>query len=235
MACRYYDDVIAAKLQKWLPTDTSLRVLKPDETKRLFATLADDTRDKALKLPIIALSRNTDIELLSTVKQPKSYDGLRLCKNDLPLDASSTPATTALLNVLPIRLNYRLDIYTKTAEAGDEYLRNFLFKLINNPVIKIDIPYNDLKIEHIANIRVSNTVSDTSAISERLFEGQFTRWTIQFEIHDAFLFSVPYKRNWVLWVDDGTVVEPTKVYLEMSSMDNQSSEIEASGAILKKL
>jgi hypothetical protein len=70
---------------------------------------------------------------------------------------------------------YQLDIYTKTAEEGDEYVRNFLFKLINNPVLKISIPYNDLNVEHIANIRVLDTVSDTSSISERIFSGQFTR------------------------------------------------------------
>ena len=60
----------------------------------------------------------------------------------------------------------------------------------------IDIPYNGTNIQHIANIRILNTISDTSAISERLFSGQFSRWTIQFEIQDAFLFSIPYKRNW---------------------------------------
>jgi hypothetical protein len=79
------------------------------------------------------------------------------------------------LNAIPIKLQYQLDIYTKTAEAGDEYLRQFLFKLINNPAIKIIIPYNGINVEQIANIRVLNSVTDTSAISERLFPGQFTR------------------------------------------------------------
>ena len=104
--------------------------------------------------------------------------------------------TSKVLNAIPIKLNYQLDIYAKKAEDCDEYVRNFLFKLINNPVIMIDIPYNGTNIQHIANIRILNTISDTSAISERLFSGQFSRWTIQFEIQDAFLFSIPYKRNW---------------------------------------
>jgi hypothetical protein len=55
----------------------------------------------------------------------------------------------------------------------DEYVRNFLFKLINNPVLKVKIPYNGAEIEHIANIRVLSNVSDTSDISERIFVGQF--------------------------------------------------------------
>ena len=104
---------------------------------------------------------------------------------------------------MPIRVEYQLDIYTKKAIDGEEYMRSFLFKLINNPAIKIEIPYNDLHIEHIANLRVQSSVSDTSDISEHLFAGQFTRWTIQLELQDAFLFNIPYKDTWRI-IDDGS-------------------------------
>jgi hypothetical protein len=119
-----------------------------------------------LTLPCIALSRNNDIEIEANIKTPKSYAGLKL---------KQTEAETVLLNAIPVHLQYQLDIYTKTAEEGDEYLRQYLFKLINNPVIKIVIPYNGFEVEQIANIRVLSTVSDTSEISERIFPGQFNR------------------------------------------------------------
>ena len=193
MALEYYDDVIAAKLSRWLPSTANVRVLKPDETKRLFEMHASDTNDKPLQLPLIALSRNNDIELILNVKSPKSYAGKKL---------TQTKEQSLLLNAIPVKLQYQLDIYTKFATEGDEYLRQFLFKLINNPSIKIMIPYNGINIEQIANIRILNNVSDTSAISERLFSGQFTRWTIQFEILDAFLYDAPYKKNWQLLVPE---------------------------------
>lgn len=196
MAIRYYDDVLAAKLKRWNPA-SDLRVLKPNEVKRLFALSAEDTKDKPLTLPFIALSRNNDLEIETNIKTPKSYAGLKLCQ---------TESETMLLNAIPVRPQYQLDIYTKTAEEGDEYLRQYLFKLINNPVIKIVIPYNGVEVEQIANIRVLSTVSDTSEISERLFSGQFNRWTIQLEIHDAFLYDVPYRKNWKLYVDDNEVL-----------------------------
>jgi hypothetical protein len=154
----------------------------------LFELKAEDTKDRPLDLPMIALSRSNDIKILQTTKTNRSFDGLRL-------QQSLTKDKTALFNVIPIQLEYQLDIYTKTEEECDEYLRNFLFKLINNPTIMIDIPYNGQEIQHIANLRVLDTVSDTSDITERLFVGQFTRWTIQFELHDGFLFSIPYKQN----------------------------------------
>ena len=188
MAVRYYDDAIIQKLQKWVPENSNLRVLRPDESKRLFELIANDSNDQPITLPFIALSRNSDIEILSNIKQSKSFNGLRLTKK--------AEGGVALFNVIPIKLVYQLDIYTKFQEECEEYLRNFLFKLINNPVIKIEIPYNNAEIEHIANIRVLNTISDTSNIGERLFAGQFARWTIQLEIMDAFLFSIPYKPTW---------------------------------------
>lgn len=195
MAIRYYDDVLAERLKRWIPENSNLRILKPDETKRLFELLASDGDDKNIKVPFIALSRDSSIEINSNIKQNKSFDGLKLINDD---------EFSLQLNAIPITVNYQLDIYTKTYEEGDEYLRSFLFKLINNPLLKIDIPYNDTCIQHVANIRVADQVSDTSDVSERLFSGQFTRWTIQIELQDAFLFSVPYRKNWKL---DGVSVE----------------------------
>lgn len=193
-------------------------MLKPDETKRLFELTADDNGDKKFKLPFIAVSRNNDIELLSTIKNPKSFDGLKIYQDE---------KQTLQFNVIPVRLQYQLDIYTKTFEECDEYVRNFLFKLINNPVIKIEIPYNDAHIEHIANIRVLSTVSDTSAIGERIFSGQFTRYTIQLEIHDAFLFSLPYRKNWKLYVDDDDLLDQSEMgCLEISNKITEPGEIE---------
>ena len=224
MACRYYDDILVAKLLKWIPEASNLRVLGPSESKKLFELTADDGKDQPFKLPIISLSRNRDIELLSTVKQPKSYDGLKLL---------SVPEKTLQFNVIPIKLLYDLTIYTKTEEEVDEYVRNFLFKLINNPVIKVRIPYNDTQIEHIANIRVLSNISDTSDISERIFSGQFHCWTIQLEIQDAFLFSLPYRRNWQLFIGESEDGENDS-YLELSKAINLSGEQEPLELYFKK-
>lgn len=231
MAVRYYDDAIIQKLLNWMSENSNLRILRPDESKRLFELAANDSNDSKLKMPFIALSRNNDIELISNIKQLKSFNGLKIV---------GSTESTASLNVIPIKLEYRLDIYAKKSDECEEYLRNFLFKLINNPVITIEIPYNskeikaansDICLKHIANIRVLNTVSDTSDISERLFSGQFYRWTIPLEIQDAFLFSVPYRRNWKI---NGYSLEDDKVYeygftletADSTNLDDPSKEDE---------
>lgn len=214
MACRYYDDILTIKLHRWLPDNSNLRVLGPAESKRLFELTAEDHKDAPMQLPLLTLSRHKDIELLATTKSPKSYDGLKLL---------STEEGTLQFNVIPIKLLYDLTIYTKTEEEVDEYVRNFLFKLINNPVIKVKIPYNGADIEHIANIRVLSNVSDTSDISERIFAGQFHCWTIQLEIQDAFLFSLPYRQNWKLSVSD------TDDFLQIDSCLELSKKIAETG------
>ena len=189
MAISYYDDAITAKIKGWLADNSTLRVLNPDETKRVIDLQADDSNDAPIKLPLLTIARNKELEVTNTIKQNKSFDGLVIL-ND------TTNAATVHMNVIPVKTLYQLDIYTKKQLEADEYVRQFLFKLITNPQIIVEIPYNNYIVKHTANLRVLNSVSDTSDIPNRLFPGQFYRWTIQLELQDGFLFSIPYKKNW---------------------------------------
>ena len=188
MAVRYYDDAVANKINSWLPKDRNrqIQVLKPDETKRLFSIEADEKNDKPLTLPLIALSRSNTVSLKQKTMTPISFDGLML---------DSDGKHTLQLNGIPIYLSYQLDIYTRRYDEGDELLREFVFKLINNPQIVIELPYNNQKFKHVATIEMQTDIEDTSDISERLFPGQFTRWTLRFDIDGAYLFSLPYVDN----------------------------------------
>ena len=192
MAISYYDEAITKKIKNWLADSSKLRVLSPDESSRLIQLMADDSKDKPLNLPIIAISRNKDIELESAIKQNKSFDGFIIDKDE-------DRATTVHMNVIPIKTTYQLDIYTKKRIEADEYVRQYLFKLINNPQIIIEVPYphrDNCVLRHTANLRVLNTISDTSDIPTHVFAGQFYKWTIQLEFQDGFLFSIPQKGGW---------------------------------------
>lgn len=219
MAISYYDEAITQKIKGWLADSSSLRVLSPEETDRLFQLIADDNKDQALNLPIISLSRNKDIEIESTIKQNKSFDGFILGKDE-------KTATTIHLNVIPIKTTYQLDIYTKKRIEADEYVRQYLFKLINNPQIIIEVTYNNFIVRHTANLRVLSTVSDTSDISAHIFPGQFYKWTIQLELQDGFLFSIPHKTNWrFIGVDLFTTdkIEDIQTDLFESTIDSENN------------
>ena len=117
---------------------------------------------------------------------PMSFDGLML---------DSDTKRTLQLNGIPIYLTYQLDIYTRRYDEGDELLREFVFKLVNNPQIVVELPYNNQHFKHVATIQLQNTIQDNSDISERLFSGQFTRWTLKIDVIGAYLFSLPYVDN----------------------------------------
>lgn len=197
MAISYYDDAITQKIKGWLADSSRLRVLSPDESTRLIQLQAEDSNDEPLQLPLISISRNKDIEIESAIKQNKSFDGLVIAQNE---------KATVHLNVIPVKTTYQLDIYTKKRIEADEYVRQYLFKLINNPQIIIEIPYNNYVVKHTANLRVLNTISDTSDIATHVFPGQFYKWTIQLELQDGFLFSIPQKQKWkIIGVDVAAV------------------------------
>jgi hypothetical protein len=128
MAISYYDDAIIEKIKKWVPDNNKLRVLDADDTKRLFELKADDTNDAPVQLPFVTLSRNKDLEILSSIKQLRSFNSRKLISpNERQL---AVPEKTVVFNAIPVKTTYQLNIYTKTKYEGEEYLRNFLFKIV---------------------------------------------------------------------------------------------------------
>ena len=186
MAVSYYDDSLLNKIKSWV-NDPNMTITSPDETRRLFSYYADINNDTQIKLPLIALRRSRDIEILSTNKKPLSFDGATIEAN---IERSGQ------LNGIPIAIRYQLDVYTRYFQEADEYIRNFIFNFINFPKLKIEIPYNNANIEHEANIRLDPTVADNSDISERLAPGQFTRMTLSLYIDDAYIFDYKFRNNY---------------------------------------
>ncbi len=187
MGVRLYDEAIVKKIQKWIK-DPDMVVLKPNEVSRLWQVRADQKNDEPLTLPLVAISRDPTINIDVATKRSLTCDGANLTKNN-------AERVTIKLDAIPILINYQIDIYTQKYEEGDEYLRNFVFNFVNHPKMKILLPYNGSNIEHICYTRLANNVTDNSDVSEKLFADQFTRWSLQVSIHDAYLFSVPIKED----------------------------------------
>lgn len=163
-----------------------MTITGPDETRQLFQYQADKNDDRPIQLPLIALRRDRPVDILRLSKAPMTFDGLLL-------EASSIKSKS--LNAVPIRLSYQIDVFTRYREEADEYLRNFVYNLINYPQFQVTIPYNGLDMPHESNITLVSPVEDNSSIPERLVVGQFTRYTIKFTVEDAYLFSVGINDN----------------------------------------
>lgn len=185
MSVGLYDKALTEKIQKWV-SDPKMTITSPDETRRLFQYRADIKNDAPIELPLIALRRGKSINVINTSKKPTTFDGYTLQANEKNIMSMSN---------VPISLDYQIDIYTRYFPEADEYVRNFVFNIINYPTLDISVPYNDVNYVHTSNIRLVNNIEDNSDIPERLIPGQFTRFTIGITVDDAYLWSVPIRRN----------------------------------------
>ena len=185
MSIKLYDQALLAKLRNWT-LDTQLTLTGVNESTKLFSTIADQSNDTSIKLPLIALSRPGGFVINEKYKQPKSYNGVTIAQ---------TSQRGARLNAIQISIPYQLDIYARYQEEADEYIRNIVFNIVNYPVVNIEIPYYDFGITHTSNIRLSSDVEDNSDVPERLVSGQFTRYTLNLVIDDAYLFDIRLKDN----------------------------------------
>lgn len=184
MAIRFYDEALANKINDWFPSEYGIKVLKPDETSRLYEMKLDENKDKPIKFPFVALSRDTTIELTQNTQNPQTWGGKMI---------SSNGTQSLMMRNIDVKLKYQLDIYTVKAVQADELLREFIYKIMSDNQIVIEVPYNNQHIKHVSTMTLSNQVEDTSSIGERLFPGQFTRWTLHISIDDAHLFSISKK------------------------------------------
>jgi hypothetical protein len=116
-----YDEALLKKLQNWIKDD-KIKITGPSETRRLFTYLGDITGDKAIDLPLITLRRLSPLRVLNTAKKPLTFDGYR---------KDNTGEKGDQLNAIPIQLDYQIDIYTRYFDESDEYIRNFIFNIIN--------------------------------------------------------------------------------------------------------
>ena len=191
MSATLYDEAIVKRLEE-MTSEYKIPILKPEETARLFSVKADESRDK-ISLPMFALSRR-GYKIANTNRQPKSYDGIKIRPYDK--DGKLVNEGSALkLNAIPIRLEYQLDIYTLNLSECEDFSREIIYEFVNNPSDFIVIPYNDANVTHNFTIHVEEDVEDNSDIQERIFSGQFTRYSIRIFVDDAYLFSIPKRKN----------------------------------------
>lgn len=183
MSVALYDKIVKDKIAGWV-VDPNMTVYGPDETSRLFRHQADVNGDKPISLPLIAISRDRDLEIVMTAKHPLAYMGKTF---NATFDAADH------LNAVPCRIGYQIDIYTRYQAEADEYVRNFVFNIINFPAMTLEIPYNDSKNVYTSYLTLLSPIRDNSDIQERLIPGQFTRMTISVRLNDAQLFSYNHK------------------------------------------
>lgn len=193
MSIYLYDEALIRKLENWT-ANTQINIYGPEQVSRMFEVIGDKTDDIPIKLPIIAIRRNPTINIINPNKKPTTYDGL-------VIPELSTEDKAMKLSLIPINISYQLDIYCRYMKEADVLMRSIVFNIINHPTLQVLIPYNNINLEHNANIRLASDVEDNSSIPERLVPGQFTRLTLNINIDDAYLWDARERDNLKVSID----------------------------------
>lgn len=98
------------------------------------------------------------------------------------------------MKIIPIRLDYQLDVYTVDRKTNDEIYRELLFYFINHPTLEVNIPYT-LNTRHVFNIFFNDDITDNSDTVEHVNKGVLYRYTSTFFSNDAYLFDGPTELN----------------------------------------
>ena len=196
MSIQIYDNAFVEKLRKWT-LDTSIHVISPSDTQRLFKTIADENNDRPIQLPLVSLTRPGGFTIIEPVKQPLSYNGEVIVKENM----------LGVFNAVAVSIPYQLDVYTRYMEEADELVRNLVFNIINYPMLQVTIPYYELGITHNSTIRLSGEVQNNSDIPERLVPGQFTRYTLDMVVDDAYLFDIKVTKELKMCPNPDTILE----------------------------
>ena len=185
----FYDKALCDKIKQW-DKDDRIHVYPREDISDSFTVIADDGKDHPISLPLVTISKDPNIELQLSTKRSLSYDGKRI--------GVSAGNEVIKLNAIPLLLTYQIDIYAEHYEEAFNFVRELTFKIVNNPKIIISFEYNGVKAEHVCYMNLLPSITDNSDIEERSFPGQFTRFTLQVELKDAYLFSIPIKEPYTI-------------------------------------
>jgi hypothetical protein len=156
--------------------DSRIHILPPEQAIRFTGQLRQDN----IEFPLISTYRlgysikNNDVNFYGLHQggfQNRGSNGIN-----------------TFAQVVPIRINYQIDIFTVDKRTGDEITRELILFLFQNPTLKVDIPYQ-LDIKHKFNLFLESDVVDNSDTVEHVNKGVLFRNTLTMYTDDAYLFA----------------------------------------------
>lgn len=175
MSVYRYDEAIINHFREILD-DERIFILPVEYAIRFTAQLQKDD----VRFPLISTTR-----LNYSIRQSDvNFTGLR--RGGYQNRESNGINTFA--QIIPIRIEYQMDVFTVDKRTGDELVRELIFHIMQNPTLQVDVPY-DLEMIHNFNIFLESDVVDNSDTIEHLDKGVKFRNTLSFYTDDAYLFA----------------------------------------------
>ena len=170
-----YDDAIISKFRDLFDTD-KIFIVPPERAKETRAQLSNDNID----FPLISLDRRGWSMLPEHSNWTASRKGVA--------DSISPNGKANMMHILPIRINYQLDVYTVDRVSCDEIMRELIFYFTLHPSMTVKIPYG-LNTEHKFNVFFNPDIEDNSDTVEHINKGTLFRYTATLYTDDAYLYA----------------------------------------------
>ena len=91
---------------------------------------------------------------------------------------------------LPISITYQVDVWTRTREQNDEFVRELLWYFTLFPEHRIQLTYENFNQSVGFNVFLGDQVIDNSEINEFENRGQYYRSTFEISVDEAQIFMV---------------------------------------------
>lgn len=174
MSVYLYDEAVVKRLRE-ITGDSRIHVIDPNEA---ISFLAQFDKDK-VKLPAVVLSRGP-VNLLDYRNQPVALKGqlAKVTDDNLLVKAQ----------LVPLRIQWNIDVYTVDRFSCDEIIREIVFYFIVHPRFEVEVPY-ELEIPQNFDVFVSSDIEDNSDLIEFPNRGEYFRETLTIYTENAHFFS----------------------------------------------
>lgn len=170
-----YDDAVVEKFKELFGTD-KMFIIPPERAKDTIAQIEKDS----VNFPLVSLDRKGFTIRDSAINWSASRMGLA--------DSITDDGKANIMHVIPIKINYQLDVYTTDRVSCDEILRELIFYFTLHPTLMVKIPYG-LNTKHKFNLFFNPDIEDNSDTISHIEKGVLYRYTANLYTDDAYLFA----------------------------------------------
>ena len=178
MSAYLYDKAIVERFRRIF--DNKIWI---EPTDNVMKTLALSSRDD-ITFPFVSLTRTG-----WSISDSKSFS---LAFEGGTFRYSEDDETFWDGQLIPMRLTYLLDVWTKTREENDNLITELVWYITTHPKMYVKIPYG-LDIEHSFNIFLDSDIEDNSDIVQHQDRGEYFRQTLSIYTDDCYFWKSSHR------------------------------------------
>lgn len=164
--------------------NSNVIMVGPDQAFQILGQMDNDK----IVMPFISVQRlNWQLNLDRQMSQTFIGDRIVMQNPDNPLERLEVRA-----QVIPITINWQLDVWTKDRITNDALVREILWYYHLRPTLLVNVLHG-LNMKHTFNIMFNSEIEDNSDIHNQNNRGNIVRSTLSFFAEDCYLWKAHHQ------------------------------------------